>query len=98
MKIPYCSHYAEMFQKAAGSVLPELREVQQNWICTATGNLPIGNYDALVHEYKKTLGSFEQLGIVKLDDWGGIPMDSPNSCETVIKETILLPMSIPDER
>ncbi len=98
MKITYCAHYDEMSLKAAGSVLSDLANRRQQRICTATGNSPIGTYKSLVRECKKSPVLFEQLSIVKLDEWGGISMDSPNSCETFIQEHILYPMAIPDER
>lgn len=98
MKIKYCTDYEEMSLKAAGSILSDLRERKHQRICTATGNSPIGIYEALVREYKKSPVLFEQLSIVKLDEWGGIPMGSPNSCETFVQEKILRPMEIPDER
>ncbi len=98
MKITYCSHYDEMSLKAAGSVLFGLKNRRQQRICMATGNSPIGTYKNLVREFKKSPMLFEQLSIVKLDEWGGIPMNSPNSCETFLQEHILRPMAIPDER
>ncbi|MGB5553236.1 MAG: galactosamine-6-phosphate isomerase [Flavobacteriaceae bacterium] len=98
MNIRYCSDFDEMSQMASKSIVAELDEKRDSWLGVATGNSPKKVYALLVDAYHKTPKLFQKVGVVKLDEWGGIPMDAPNSCETFIQERILKPLEIPPKR
>ena len=98
MKIRYCSDYHEMSHLASESILADIKLETRAWLGVATGNSPKKVYDNLGKLYNRNLGRFKNLGIVKLDEWGGIPMDASNSCETFIQNRILLPLKIPDKQ
>ncbi len=67
-------------------------------MCTATGNSPVGVYRHLADAYLHEPKSFENVRILKLDEWGGIPFADPNSCETFIIEKLLRPLHISSDR
>lgn len=98
MKIQHCTGYEEMSQKAGNSVLLELNNKPNLLLCTATGNSPIGLYKNLAEAYSDSPQMFRGLRIIKLDEWGGIPLNESNSCETFIQQKILDPLKISSDR
>ncbi|MEQ6121257.1 6-phosphogluconolactonase [Reichenbachiella sp. MALMAid0571] len=63
-------------------------------LCAATGNTPTETYRQLIE--KKELYPSNQLRILKLDEWGGVPMDNPETCESYLERYILKPLNIPE--
>lgn len=98
MKIQYCSNYEHMSWLAFDSIREDIKGSPNQLLCLATGNSPTGTYNKLVTFYQNHPAYFEELRIVKLDEWGGLGDDDPESCETYIRNKILLPLNIPDSR
>jgi galactosamine-6-phosphate isomerase len=98
MNFEYCPDYQEMSRKAAEAIVLGIKRNSGCWLGTATGNSPIGVYNNLKLSYMDAPELFRDLGIVKLDEWGGIPMNAPNSCETFVQERIIKPLHISKDR
>ncbi len=98
MKIHYCTDYRKMSRLCSDSLISGLRENPEQLLCTATGHSPLGVYKNLVDAYLLEPKVLEKLRILKLDEWGGIPCEDPNSCETFIREKILKPLHISPDR
>ncbi len=94
MKIQYCNDYDDMSQMACDSLITQLKTRSNQLVCVATGNSPSGVYKKLGNIYKNHPDYFKELSIVKLDEWGGLDDDDPNSCEYYIKHRILKPLHI----
>ena len=41
---------------------------------------------------------FSRARWIKLDEWGGLPMNDPATCETFLHEVLLDPIGVPPER
>ena len=98
MTIKYASDYGEMSDLASSSLIATLKEQPEQLLCVATGYSPLGMYKNLAKANKSETKGFENLSILKLDEWGGIPASDPNSCESYIKQHILRALGIPLER
>ncbi len=98
MNFEFCTDYQEMSSKATDSILYDIQKNSGCWLGTATGNSPKGVYDNLMASQKTSPVLFKNLGIVKLDEWGGIPMNAPNSCETFVQNRILGPLQIGQDK
>ena len=98
MNVHNCTGCEEMSQKAGNSLLLDLKNKPNMLLCTATGNSPIGLYKTLVESYRESSQIFKELRIIKLDEWGGIPINEPESCETFIQHKILDPLNISRDR
>jgi galactosamine-6-phosphate isomerase len=98
MNIQYCANYEQMSQLAYDSIITELKTPSNQFICIATGNSPIGTYEKLANCYKNEPDLFKEISILKLDEWGGIRLDDSISCETYIRQKILEPLQISDDR
>lgn len=98
MKIFECADYDEMSQMATEPILSVLNETPQSWLVLATGNSPKGIYKKLVKAYHRNPNLFKSLGIVKLDEWWGLPPNDTHSCEYYLQEHIIRPLEIEHDR
>lgn len=82
---------------ASSIVLSEIEKKKNLLLCAATGDSPEGLYKELVNKSKADRDLFEDLRIIKLDEWGGVPENHPSTCEYYIRRALLGPMEIPSE-
>ena len=97
MEIHYCADFEEMSQQAANFLILALSKKPGQLLCTATGNSPLLVYEKLSAAKMDAPHFFKKLRILKLDEWAGIPMDDPSSCEVFIQDRILKPLAIESE-
>ncbi|MFT7161610.1 MAG: galactosamine-6-phosphate isomerase [Bacteroidia bacterium] len=72
-----------------------IEDINQNptlLLCTATGGTPTKIYNSLI--IKKNIYPTDQIRILKLDEWGGVPMDNPETCEHYMQKHIIRPLNI----
>ncbi len=98
MRITHCRSYQEMSDMAASLVLEELVKKPGLLLCAATGNSPEGLYRELVRTAGKDKSLFDQIRILKLDEWGGVPAYYPVTCEFFLKKKLLEPLDISEDR
>jgi len=94
MEIDILKTYEELSHRAKDLILQEIEKNKNLLLCTATGGSPTDTYDLLGHEYQAQPELFTQLRIIKLDEWGGIPMDHPATCESYLQAHLLEPLNI----
>lgn len=63
-------------------------------LCLATGASPLGLYQLLGKECGRRPSFFSQMRVVKLDEWYGLPMDHPSTCEAYLREHFVGPMKL----
>lgn len=90
--------YEKMSEYAAGFVLSEIKTNPNLLICTATGSTPTLTYDLVAKEYEKAPEIFSHIRIIKLDEWGGVSMDDPATCEVYLREHLIQPLHIDESR
>jgi galactosamine-6-phosphate isomerase len=83
---------------AADLVVSELRRKPNLLLCTATGASPTRAYELLAEEFRRAPELFKQLRVLKLDEWGGLAMDDPGSCEYYLRQHLLGPLKISPNR
>lgn len=88
----------EMSRAAADFLIAELRRKPDLLLCTATGASPTRTYQFLAEEQGRTAALFQRIRILKLDEWGGLAMDDPGSCEAYLREHVLGPLVISNDR
>jgi galactosamine-6-phosphate isomerase len=98
MKIDFVNTYEELSMMAKRLVVREIEKNHQLLLCAATGNSPTGMYQLLCNEYQDNPELFAKLCIVKLDEWGGIPLDQPGTCEYYLQNNLLQPLQISESR
>lgn len=83
---------------AFNSIYEDLKINTSQLLCLATGNSPTGLYKNMGIEYLKNPDYFKALSILKLDEWGGLNPDHPDSCESYLRNHIINPLCINEDR
>jgi galactosamine-6-phosphate isomerase len=81
-------------QYAADWLINRLRARPAMLLCLATGATPMRTY-ALLAEHAANLPSLvEQCRILKLDEWGGLSMSDPATCEQHLRAALITPLGL----
>lgn len=67
-------------------------------LCLATGASPTGTYAHLAERCAATPELFKKVRFIKMDEWGGLPMDDPASSEFYLRKHVLGPFRVEEER
>lgn len=94
MKITYLDNYLALSQKAASIIAEEVGKNPSLLFCAATGGSPTGMYA----EMAKNKSIYAEMRVVKMDEWGIIPLSHPDSCESYLEKHLLSPLGINSER
>ncbi|MFT4536714.1 MAG: galactosamine-6-phosphate isomerase [Saprospiraceae bacterium] len=81
---------------AANLIVAEIKRKPNLLLCAATGNTPLITYQNMVEKLK--IEEAAQLRILKLDEWGGIPISNKGTCEHYLQKHLLNALQIPKER
>jgi galactosamine-6-phosphate isomerase len=95
MQIIYCRNPEELARWASDAIIREAGKARPFRMCVATGDSPRLTYQYLA-ERKQELNP-GNIHIIKLDEWGGIPMEHPQTCEHFIRKNLLIPLQISDK-
>lgn len=98
MDIEVCSSYEEISIKAKDIIVDQLWRHRSLRLCAATGGSPTGLYKELAGEFRNQPDLFDQLHVIKLDEWGGLDMAHPGTCETYLQQHIIQPLKIGGDR
>ena len=98
MNIEYLDNLEMISMKACEIIIEELQRRPGMLLCTATGSSPLVTYQLLARKYNEDPDLFGRLRILKLDEWGGIRMDNPQSCEVFLQENIVQPLHVSTDR
>lgn len=86
----------EMNNDVAERIIAELQQKENALFCVATGNSPKGAYTKLVEKKEKL--QVDNLTVLKLDEWHGLPMNHNGTCEMFLQERLLQPLGIKPEQ
>lgn len=98
MNIHYFADDHKMGAKAHDIILQALHEKPGLLLCAATGHSPLSAYQLLAESYNKKPALFTKLRILKLDEWGGVGMTDPQTCESFLQNYLLNPLKISKDR
>ena len=94
MKSVSVKNYSELSEYTANHLIQAIKANPNALLCLATGRTPKGVYSLLAKKYKKCPNIFDEIRIIKLDEWGGIPLSSISSCEYYLRQNIIKPLNI----
>jgi len=98
MNIEYFKTRAPLSQTAVQLIIDEVSINPGLLLCAATGNSPIDTYELLSQRHLQQPGLFDRLRLFMLDEWGGVPENSPGTCGAFLKEHLQAPLNISDDR
>ncbi|MGH9160049.1 MAG: 6-phosphogluconolactonase [Vicinamibacteraceae bacterium] len=86
--------YEQMSRAAARWLGDALRRRPDILLCLASGATPMRAYELFAQQHARRLPLFRRFRVIKLDEWGGLAMDDPASCERHLQEAILQPLRL----
>ena len=87
-----------MSRAAASTIFSVIQNRGDLLLAAAAGTTPTRTYELLADEHRRNLRQFANLRVVKLDEWAGMPMDDPASCETYLQGCLVGPLEISADR
>ena len=96
MDIRFVKDATTMAEMASSVIAEAIRQKPNLLLCAATGNSPTETYKLLVAQ--KANFDSSQLRVIKLDEWGGVAMDNPQTCEQYLQQHLIKPLQISRER
>ena len=90
--------YEAMSQAAAGFLSCRLRKKPDSLLILATGGTPERTYSLLAEHCRAEPELSQQVRFLKLDEWGGLSMNDPATCEMALRRTLLRPLGIAPDR
>ena len=88
---------SEMGEYAASIVITEATRNPKLLLCTASGNSPLPLYDQLAREAQKNTQLFQEMRVIPLDEWVGLPTED-GSCHAYLKKHVIAPLQISKDR
>lgn len=98
MKIEICETYEDISCKAKKIIVENLIQDQKLLLCAATGGSPTRLYEMLATEQTANPDLFSGMRVIKLDEWGGIPMQHAGTCESYLQQHVIQPLKITTDR
>jgi galactosamine-6-phosphate isomerase len=92
------SDHEAMSQLAVAQIVAQLRTKPDSLLVLATGSTPHRAYQLLADQGRAEQGLCDQMRILKLDEWGGLAMDDPATCEAALRETLIHPLRMGPDR
>lgn len=96
--IRVCDYHESISRQAAERAADALAGKPDLLVCAAGGSTPLRTYQLLAEHCARKPDAFRSMRVVKLDEWGGIAMDDPGSCENQLRRYLLSPLGLSDDR
>ena len=90
--------YDEMSRRGAEVIVGEVRRKPDLLLCAATGGTPTRTYELFGEQAREERGLFARLRVFKLDEWGGLEMDDPATCESYLRRHLIGPLGVSEDR
>jgi galactosamine-6-phosphate isomerase len=90
--------YDDLGFRAADIFMEQLLVKRNLLLGAATGSTPEGLYTRLAGYAAENPDAFSALRVMKLDEWLGLPMDDSGTCESYLRNRLLQPLKIGDDR
>jgi galactosamine-6-phosphate isomerase len=87
-------NYEALSRQAAERIMATLRLKPKMLLCAAGGSTPLKTYQLLAANRVVERHKFDQLRLLKLDEWGGLELDDPGSCETQMRTYLIDPLGV----
>jgi galactosamine-6-phosphate isomerase len=88
--------YEAMSQSAADRLAETVRRKPDALVCLAAGSTPQRAYQLLVDRGLQNPHLLDRVRLLKLDEWGGLPMDDPATCEQFLRACVVDPLQADD--
>lgn len=83
---------------AARRIIEAVRRKPDLVMCVASGASPLDAYQELGRVCQGWPDLFRALRLVKLDEWGGLPMDDSATCDAYVRKHLIVPLGVSEDR
>jgi len=90
--------YEAMSRSGADFIMGAIRRVPDALVCLPTGSSPARAYELLAAHGRSAPELFGRVRWLKLDEWGGLPIDHPATCERYLLDRLMIPLEVPAAR
>jgi galactosamine-6-phosphate isomerase len=90
------SDHEQLSRHAADWLFERLRPRPTSLVSLAAGSTPGRTYELLAERGKREPAVVAHARWLKLDEWGGLAMDDPATCEFQLRRTLIAPLSAVD--
>src|SRR4051794_38780999 len=90
--------HEQMSRLAADSISEAVRARPDLLLGVATGSTPTRTYQLLTDIGRAAPPHFDRLRLLKLDEWGGLDMDDPATCEVYFHQHLVRPLNVSPDR
>ncbi|MGA2866001.1 MAG: 6-phosphogluconolactonase [Verrucomicrobiota bacterium] len=87
-----------MSRRAAALIESALRRKPALLLCAAAGSSPARTYELLGERASQDPALFRRLRVIKVDEWGGLNLADPATCESDLRTRLLVPLRIAPDR
>ena len=94
MEIKSFDSFENLSKTVAEIIVHEINEKPNLLICPATGNSPKRAYQILVEFYQDKKINPSGIRMIKLDEWGDMELDHPDSCEMFLRKNLIEPLGL----
>lgn len=96
--IHYCDHYDALSDRASEDLIRLIENKPDATICLATGATPELTYRFFVEKVQQRNVDLRHVCFVKLDEWVGLPLHTPGTCEVFLQQHIMQPLGLRPEQ
>ena len=93
-----CHNYNTLSDRASEHLVTFIQKKPDAVICLATGSTPLLTYRYFVEKVRQRQMDISQVTFVKLDEWVGIPLQTPGTCESFLQQHIVQPLGLQEEQ
>ncbi len=83
---------------AADRILTAVAVKPDLLFCAAGGSTPLRTYDLLAEHCVRKPDACRGLRLIKLDEWGGLAMSDPGTCENQMQTHLVRPLGLSGDR
>jgi len=96
--IRVCDNHESLSREAMEGIISATVEKADLLLCAAGGSTPLRTYQLLAQQRARAPQTFQSLRVIKLDEWGGLTMDNPCTCEQQLRTLLINPLGISNDR
>jgi galactosamine-6-phosphate isomerase len=87
-------NHEKLSRRSADWLSERLQNRPTALLCLAAGSTPQRTYELLTERGTKEPALFASCRLLKLDEWGGLAMGDPATCEHQLRTTIVTPLDL----
>jgi galactosamine-6-phosphate isomerase len=94
MKIEVLKTYEAMSRRAASLIIATMSRRPGAVLCASAGGTPRGAYRALAAKISRRPDVLQQMRVLQIDEWLGLPQEHPATCRSDLERNLLAPLSL----